>query len=183
VAVFQCPSRRSAESYPANIQQFNCLPIQRAARSDYAMCAGDRFLVADVPKTALTKPWRAARDTGGVLFQASAVKLHKIVDGAAHTYLMGEKFVEPQFYRDLSVGELSGMWSYDWGVVRVASEDQAPWRDRNIGANGGAALGAFRFGSPHYGGWNMAFVDGTVRHIPFDLDPAVHARLGRRNDS
>ncbi len=182
VAVFNCPSRRAAIAYPGPVDQINSLAVDATARGDYAACAGSRFLRADIPTTGMTKPWKAAADTGGILFQRSAVTLAQVPDGASHTYLVGEKFVEPLLYNDSSVAEGYGMWSYDWGVVRVASEEQPPWRDANIGEAGGSALGAFRFGSAHPGGWHAAFLDGSVRRMGYDIEPAIHAQHGRRND-
>jgi prepilin-type N-terminal cleavage/methylation domain-containing protein len=182
VAVFHCPSRRTASAYPGKLKQLNSLEVEVTARGDYAACAGDRFLRADVPSTAMTKPWEPAEDTGGVVFQRSSVTLGRVGDGTSHTYLIGEKFVEPMLYEDSSIAEPAGMWSYDWGVVRVASKEQLPWQDQNISETGGSALGAFRFGSPHPGAWHVAFLDGSVQALGYDIDPAVHAEHGRRND-
>jgi prepilin-type processing-associated H-X9-DG protein len=38
------------------------------------------------------------------------------------------------------------------------------------------------FGSPHSGGMNMAFCDGSIHTISFDIDWQVHRNLGDRND-
>ena len=38
------------------------------------------------------------------------------------------------------------------------------------------------FGSPHIGGVNMSFADGSVRSIPYDIDPTVHTALAGRSD-
>jgi prepilin-type processing-associated H-X9-DG protein len=40
----------------------------------------------------------------------------------------------------------------------------------------------FIFGSAHPSGINMAFCDGSVRHIPFTISQAAHSALGHRSD-
>ena len=41
---------------------------------------------------------------------------------------------------------------------------------------------SLRFGSAHSGGFNMAFCDGSVHTILYEIDPTVHAMLCDRQD-
>ncbi len=41
---------------------------------------------------------------------------------------------------------------------------------------------ALRFGSAHAGGMNMAFCDGSVHTVIYEIDPTVHAMLSDRQD-
>jgi hypothetical protein len=38
------------------------------------------------------------------------------------------------------------------------------------------------FGSVHPGGWHVAMCDGSVQVLSYNLDGAVHRRLGNRGD-
>ena len=51
-----------------------------------------------------------------------------------------------------------------------------PLRDR-IGFEGSK-----RFGSAHQSGLNMMFCDGSVHHMPYDIEGEIHRRLGNRED-
>ncbi len=43
-------------------------------------------------------------------------------------------------------------------------------------------FGCFRFGSAHAGGFNMAFCDGSIHTILYEIDPMVHTMLSDRQD-
>jgi prepilin-type processing-associated H-X9-DG protein len=40
----------------------------------------------------------------------------------------------------------------------------------------------FIFGSPHPGGFNVVFCDGSVRSIRYDIDATTHCRSGVRSE-
>ncbi len=99
-----------------------------------------------------------------------------VYDGLSNTYLIGEKYVAADTY---SSGDDQGdqvplMAGYSsnasrWGVVQ-------PARDMRGVSNPRA------FGSGHHGGWNVAYADGMVRTVSFDIDLTLHAQLSSRND-
>jgi prepilin-type processing-associated H-X9-DG protein len=51
----------------------------------------------------------------------------------------------------------------------------------SIGANG-QQNGQSAFGSPHAGGVNMAFCDGSIHTVSYDIDWQLHRNLGDRAD-
>jgi hypothetical protein len=99
-----------------------------------------------------------------------------VYDGLSNTYLIGEKYVAAGTY---SAGSDPGdtaplMAGYSsnttrWGVTQ-------PLRDARGVSNPRA------FGSAHAGGWNVAYADGMVRTVRFDIDATLHAQLSSRND-
>ena len=112
----------------------------------------------------------------GLVFRMSAITAARIRDGLSTTYLLGEKYVAAGLAEEgTDAGDSSPLfvgysddnlrWTYDPPLqdARGVSRPQA-------------------FGSPHAGGVNMSFADGSVRSIPYDIDPAVHRALSGRND-
>ncbi len=112
----------------------------------------------------------------GLCYQRSTIKLKEIVDGTSNTYLCGEKYLNPDAYR--SGTEYSDdqpfLGADDYDLVGWTSE--APTRDRHGYSN------FWAFGSNHAAVFNMAFCDGAVRPMRYDIDPATHVLLGSRND-
>ena len=71
-----------------------------------------------------------------------------------------------------------GRWSEELlsGPDPATAEGYQPQQDRP-GYNNYAA-----FGSAHSGGLNMAFCDGSVQTVSYDVDPWVHRNLANRMD-
>ncbi|MEO0530763.1 MAG: DUF1559 domain-containing protein [Planctomycetota bacterium] len=147
----------------------------------------------------------------GVSYYRSEVKFAQIPDGTSKTYLVGEKYISPAGYEGGSAGLQSAglpdfgdnksMYSgYEEDNHRIAlnpniaagsnamrtdsipeayqpsvdSDQNTPKAvaDRNVVA----------FGSAHPGGMNMAFCDGSVQQINYDIDPIVHRFQANRLD-
>lgn len=112
----------------------------------------------------------------GIVFRMSGLAAAAIRDGMANTYLVGEKAVAADRYG-------AGTDAGDTAPLFVGySDDNLRWAydtpDRDLpGVSRPQA-----FGAPHFGGVTMALADGSVRTIPFEIDPAVHKALAGRND-
>lgn len=191
---FTCPSRRTAVAYP---YRWNRRPRTRdgqfpfdlpiGLKTDYAANAGDSGLTefsfrwpgprslteGDHPDFA----WPDLRPFTGVIHGRSQVRQRQLRDGASHTYLFGEKYLDARHY---TTGE-------DWGdneclfagfnndncrSTRLPPHRDTPGLDlRNS------------FGSAHPTGWNATMADGSVRTQDFQIAAHVHRQHGNRDDS
>jgi prepilin-type processing-associated H-X9-DG protein len=107
----------------------------------------------------------------------------EIIDGLSHTYMVGEKYLCPDFYRNgLDPADDWCMYCGDQNDTnRLCYNDVSalclPMRDR-----AGAGGWSYNFGSAHAGGFNMIMCDGSAQSIRYDIEPQLHARLGNRKD-
>lgn len=149
-----------------------------------------------------TKPqqWTNTSDSStpyfqnGVSYYRSEVRARQIVDGLSKTYLCGEKFLSTQLYEDVNVtedpammGDNQSAWcGYEWDNHRVAWNPKSRWaQDVYQPQQDNPALtfaGCFAFGSPHPSSLNMAFCDGSVRDVAYDIDMQVHRQQANRLD-
>jgi len=119
----------------------------------------------------------------GVFFLNSAVRYEDISDGSAHTMFIGEKL--PDGENDL--GWMSGTrWTLRNTGLGVNAETR--WRNRGGYGNQGpdepsspnVVVGGFD--SPHPGGANFAFGDGSVRFISECVAQETLQQLAHRAD-
>jgi prepilin-type N-terminal cleavage/methylation domain-containing protein/prepilin-type processing-associated H-X9-DG protein len=181
--LFNCPSRRLSQAYPNNwgTQFFDTGPVDVEGRMDYAANVGstpiDEFF-AGPPSLAAGDspnfPWPDASVLTGVIFQRSEIRLTDIPHGTSNTYLIGEKYLNPDNYT-------TGMDPADnENLYAGADNDNSrctsgpPLRDRPGYTN------TLAFGSAHLAGLNMAYCDGSVQYILFAIDPQVHLAAGSR---
>lgn len=135
----------------------------------------------------------------GIVWLHSNYTLKDVKDGLAHTYMLGEKYVDRDVVKDgTSWGDdASPFVSGDRNNVRWAAYPKnavstyylAPRRDSrgnpsnpNDTAYGVTGLGTYNFGSAHVTGFNMSMCDGSVRQISYDVLEQVHRNLCNRAD-
>jgi prepilin-type N-terminal cleavage/methylation domain-containing protein len=186
-----CPSRRRPILYPATLgfNAYNADNVPAQPHNDYAISAGDRnchgmhpgpatLAEGDSPSYAWNPPYGLLTDSTGVSFLRSEVKLNSVTDGASATYLIGEKYLNPDNY-DTGVDpsdNLSAYQGYDIDINRWVALAVPPMQDRP------GMDDYYRFGSAHADHFNMALCDGSVRTIDYSIDPEIHRRLGNRMD-
>lgn len=130
----------------------------------------------------------------GVSFYRSEVRPAQVVDGLSKTYFCGEKFMSPAFYEDVNGSNAVGMmgdnqsaWSgFEWDNHRVTRNPKSQWpkdayQPRQDELNDGIP-GAFAFGSAHPASFNMAFCDGSVQQVTYNIDAEVHRQQANRLD-
>ena len=110
----------------------------------------------------------------GVIFQRSELRLINITHGTSNTYLIGEKYLNPDHYSDgLDMSDNENLYvGFDNDNHRFTS--RPPKRDRRADSD------EWSFGSAHPVGLNMAYCDGSVHFIPYGIDPQVHMQAGNR---
>jgi prepilin-type N-terminal cleavage/methylation domain-containing protein len=208
ITIINCPSRRAVAAYPmsTNAGGNNGLKNSRtpdvAGRSDYAICSGNAYNEYPDPFGVGPNDYAQARDSNfqwtnlgsddfklymnGVSYQRSTVRMRQITDGTSQTYLIGEKYVPVAHYVDGEFGGDNETWctgfnndNYRVTGRRVGTDiaELLPARDSDPDNNG-----AQRFGSAHAGVWQVAFCDGSVHALSFDVDWMVHRDLGNRQD-
>ena len=186
LSILHCPTRRPAILYPNFYNPCNAAPVSSTAHSDYAGSTGSTFLgfwltapqnggdpsFADAPGFV----WPVNFASDGVIYTLSTTRMAEITDGASNTYLIGEKYLNPDHYYDgLEASDNQPCycgfdWDYDRWTVSAPRRDQPGNTDN------------YDFGSAHAAGFNMAFCDGSVKMMNYSLNPTIHGYLGNRAD-
>jgi prepilin-type N-terminal cleavage/methylation domain-containing protein/prepilin-type processing-associated H-X9-DG protein len=122
----------------------------------------------------------------GVIFQRSEVGLKHITDGASKTYLCGERNVRADNYLRTqptsggsgSLVDGSDSWGWAWGACRdtLRAGENLPLPDYPNVVAGDV------FGSAHPGAFHMAFCDGHVEGVSYEIDLLVHKNNANRRD-
>ena len=202
IATLHCPSRRGVKLYPAlrleymiNANAPSSSESQVAAKTDYAANVGDPIWV-NAPSApgslaaASNFNWLAGTgqyEMKGVIFQRSTLSIAEITDGTSNTYALGEKFMLPRFYENcISRNPDSGSDEETYGdnesiytgynCDHSRSAYGVPQQD-NFGGDA-----PYYFGSSHPAGCNMAFCDGSVRTISYEIEEFAHRCLATRAD-
>ena len=196
VSLFHCPSRREAKPYPFKKSPdyfFNVSQVFEVARGDYACNAGTQpACVQTGPSTgqqadsftwcgpgasgwstgSMPSDWRAT----GVIFQRSEITMAKIRDGSSKTYLIGERYLNPDNY---STGD---DFADDQCLYQGHDNDIARWMSAPPMRDRPGLVDFWALGSPHATGIQVAACDGSVRTVGFDVAPEIHRAFGNRSD-
>lgn len=115
----------------------------------------------------------------GIGAQRSGVTAQHITDGMSNTYMVGEKNVAVPDYYSESGNDFGddepALGGDDLDQWKVGSMGAPPFQDEEQGHSG-------NWGGPHPGAFTMAFCDGSVHQIAYDVDLEVHAKNACRND-
>ena len=208
IEVFSCPSRRPSKLYQYDVSgksvpQYLAENLTtcrsgdcQVARSDYAGNAGNYYNTngdgkegpEDRGSASTYNDWITKTQTG-ITFQRSKVRMAQITDGTSNTALIGEKYMNPKDYdsgssdlddQNIFVGHDVDNLRYTGTITGTTSAvSYTPHSDTESIA---ASLAYPAFGSVHAGSLNMAYCDGSVQSIEYDIDPLVYFLLGGRSD-
>ena len=197
LSVLHCPSRRRAVNtlVKTHWNPFNANFTAKVAKTDYAINAGnpagtDIFVgPRSLPEGMAPSYWTGdniynqstvEKNHNGISYQRSMVTMAEVRDGSSNTYLIGEKYLNPECYDGVTstyydTGDneaVFGGYNRDFhrSTAHRAFQDQ------------GGVYQVYAFGSAHSGAFNMSFCDGSVRSISYSIDAEIHRRLGVRND-
>ena len=165
--------------------------IPLGGRSDYAINCGDQsrneiFGGPDDLAQGDDPDWQTWRDHveilaghTGIAYERSEVSMAKVRDGASNTFLIGEKYVNPDLY-------LTGADPSDNENMYVGYDNDM-YRTTYPGYNGPrqdtpGVTSSWMFGSSHPGNLNFVFCDGHVQPVSYSIDREVFRCLGNRRD-
>jgi hypothetical protein len=218
VPIFNCPSRRVAIPFPLVRNGYladnmkACVVNQCVVpRADYAANSGNVFAGEEAGPTSEAQAEGGRYDwvyeeggvynrQTGITFQRSEVKIAQITDGTTHTLMLGEKFLNPDFYltgqdpaddQGLFSGHDRDFNRYTYGMGGGSFEAQQaaasdvrtriipPTQDRPGVSDG---VWNWTFGSAHAANFNVVMCDGAVTSVDYDVDLDVWRLMGGRDD-
>jgi prepilin-type N-terminal cleavage/methylation domain-containing protein len=187
-----CPSRRPPMLVPVapGNSVVNCAPANALFTADYKCNGGSEVILwgygpsswadaanwAGKPAGAAGNPFCDMSATNGICAQRSRVRMADILDGTSNTYLVGEKYSNPD--ESSNDDDTSG----DHAALSGDDNDLLGWTDQPPMQDTPGVENENIFGSAHANAFNMAFCDGAVHRIAYTIDAETHRRLGNRKD-
>lgn len=184
LSILHCSSRRRAQLYPytaLGLPLRNSDQVFEAARTDYAVCAGDSIIHTPAGPTSAnpsdlnTYAWPPFQNATGISYVLSRIRIADVIDGASNTLVVGEKYINRQNYRDgQDLGDDQTAFLGDDADIRRWS-DKPPRQDTDFSD-------IQHFGSAHYDGCHFVICDGSTRSVHYTIDATVFKNLGNRKD-
>lgn len=204
ISVFYCPSRRAVKLYPhdphcdfpynpegRDILQVEIEDLTEVAKMCYCMNGGTVYLGKTTgPASIAAEPnftnWADTSECNGIVTQRSETTCSMISDGMSHTYLIGEKNVNSDYYTSYSKpGDSQSMFNgWDPDNTRYGGRD-TPDNHPIIPDTPGENYPEYYhecFGGPHPGVSLFVFCDGSVHSIDHSIELTLHHNLAARND-
>lgn len=196
IPAITCPTRRRSAAYGGSGVMINCDPPSGGYfHACYRANAGSIRIGWDRGPESLAEGdanlgFTDMSRSNGICHQRSQIIMAEITDGLSNTYLLGEKYLNPQHYCD----------GTDYGDDQCAMGgddfDNCAWATEGImqdtsgvPADPTGVPKCWLFGGPHSGTTGVALCDGSVRSISYSINsntdpanPGIHQRLACRND-
>ena len=196
VSWMYCPSRRSSrtysieppdgETYEPWFPHLNAHPVTEVCKNDYSANAGtfpwNQPWLTRMPRTLgdgdAGRGFFDITDPGGVVYQRSTICLSQVTDGLSNTYMVGEKYLNPDMY---FTGDDHN--NDDSAYCGFAADNCASWRNGGPLQDTPGLVIWMIYGSTHPMTWNCVMCDGSVREISYGVEEEAHRGLSIRNDS
>ncbi len=181
LVIFSCPERRSPKPGPAYTGwlYLGKVSLTHCAKSDYAINGGTEYVrsVSGPGDIASgdngTYQWPETSTLNGISFVRSEIRFADVIDGSSHVIALGEKWTDGT--GEAANGDDQPLYVGDCLDIRRWAT-LSPARDgHELGSEHG-------FGSAHESGAGFAFCDGSVKTIPYYVDPRIFQKLCSRND-
>jgi prepilin-type N-terminal cleavage/methylation domain-containing protein/prepilin-type processing-associated H-X9-DG protein len=177
IKFYNCPSRRPAKVYPC-LQPANAAPVTLGAKTDYSVNCGDAGNERNGGSP--TQAPSPSDAYPGIHYDKSKVKLSDVTDGLSNTFMVGEKYLNPNKYTtgDDSADNENLYVGFDNDHNRSTNPDSyyPPRQDSKL------YVDLHVYGSAHPGGFNVVMCDGSVRVIQYSIDKESFRYLGNRMD-
>ena len=211
IDIFYCPSRRAARLYPhdprcdtpynpegRDILRVELDDLDGIAKMCYCMNGGTNRIGNTTGPTSMAEGLEqgsnkyASSKSNGVIYIRSEVTCSMITDGLSHTYLIGEKNVNPDYYTSFSKpGDSQSMFTgcdsdnARYGGMDTLSDEYAEFPlvpDATTLPNTNKDKYHYCFGGPHPDVCLFAFCDGSVHSINYSVELSLHHKFAARND-
>jgi prepilin-type N-terminal cleavage/methylation domain-containing protein len=112
----------------------------------------------------------------GIVRYRYPTRFAEITDGTSSTLLAGDKRQNLALLGATDDDDTGYATGFDQDVVRYTTRPPLP----DYRAQSGT--GDLRFGSSHFGGFNVVLADGSVHFLSYSIDPTTFSNLGNKND-
>jgi len=192
IPTYFCPSRRKPTrnwNYGLGLNDYaGVTPYDGTTTLTPSTSISDQYWFNSLPKPPGITDWTWSNpldaDYRGIIIRSNdaghAITTSQVLDGTSNTSMIGEKFVVPKLYDKGDWCDDRG-WTDGWDPDVMRFTAFAPVRDKND------SIGliwdhGYYFGAAHPAGINMAYGDGSVHFVSYNVDRNVFNRLGDRRD-
>lgn len=196
IPAMTCPTRRPSATYGNSAGLANCDAPERGffhacyrANAGSVKCSWDRG-PDSLAEGDDNQGFSDMSANNGICFQRSQVRAADIIDGLSCTYLVGEKYLNPDHYLDAADygDDQSAMGGDDFDNCAWATD--APRQDTaGVPSDSTGIPMCWLFGGPHADSMNFAFCDGSIHAVSYSIKsstdvqhPGTHQLLATRND-
>jgi prepilin-type N-terminal cleavage/methylation domain-containing protein/prepilin-type processing-associated H-X9-DG protein len=162
VKTYYCPTRRAPGRYKPT----------SSAKNDYCANGGDAG--GNIGREApFIRQWETVGSSVPLTTPINQFRrLADLIDGTSQVALVGEKQLHPTSW-GYSGGDNEPWNNAGWDQCILRYGNEVPQPDMLDSPSSKPTFWSNRFGSSHPGGLNVARADGSVMHVPFNVDAVL----------